>query len=72
MTTREIIAQFKLMEREEQSELLHELIDLIQMPAQDLKQYSILNLEGIAEHLADGTDAQEYVNQLRSEWDHRP
>jgi hypothetical protein len=33
---------------------------------------SLLELEGLGAELWDGVDAQEYVNQLRREWDHRP
>jgi len=33
---------------------------------------SILELEGLGADLWEGIDAQEYVNELRKEWDHRP
>ncbi|HUN07099.1 MAG TPA: hypothetical protein PLQ56_10885 [Aggregatilineales bacterium] len=72
MTTREILAQFKLMEREERAELLHDLIDIMNTPTPSEKRYDVRDFRGIGAGLADGTDAQEYVNQLRSEWDHRP
>ncbi|MEN3331394.1 MAG: hypothetical protein V7641_759 [Blastocatellia bacterium] len=32
---------------------------------------SILELEGLGADLWEGIDAQEYVNELRKEWDHR-
>ena len=32
----------------------------------------ILEFEGIGAKYATGQDAQEYVNELRAEWDHRP
>ncbi len=51
---------------------MHALIDLLSEPTQEEKRYDLRDFEGIAAHLADGTDAQEYVNQLCSEWDHRP
>lgn len=31
-----------------------------------------MEFAGIGKTLYYGTDAQEYVNQLRDEWDHRP
>jgi hypothetical protein len=34
--------------------------------------HSILELEGLGAELWEGIDAQEYVNELRREWDHRP
>ena len=33
---------------------------------------SLLELEGLGEEIWEGVDAQEYVNELRKEWDHRP
>jgi hypothetical protein len=35
-------------------------------------QYSVLDFYGAAAHNPIGMDAQEYVNQMRDEWDHRP
>jgi hypothetical protein len=35
-------------------------------------QRSLLELEGLGAEIWEGIDAQEYVNQLRAEWDHRP
>ncbi len=34
-------------------------------------KHSVLELEGHAAEIWDGIDAQEYVDQLRREWDHR-
>lgn len=36
------------------------------------RERSLLELEGLGAHLWEGIDAQEYVKQIRSEWDHRP
>lgn len=33
---------------------------------------SLLELEGLGAEIWEGIDAQEYVNELRKEWDHRP
>ena len=35
-------------------------------------QRSLLELEGLGSDVWEGIDAQEYVNELRKEWDHRP
>ena len=32
---------------------------------------SLLELEGLGAHLWQGVDAQEYIHEIRSEWDHR-
>lgn len=33
---------------------------------------SIMELHGLGKEIWEGIDAQEYVNELRKEWDHRP
>lgn len=33
---------------------------------------SLLELEGLGAEIWEGVDAQEYVNELRNEWEHRP
>ena len=39
--------------------------------AQSSRQ-SIMELHGLGKEIWEGIDAQEYVNKLREEWDHRP
>jgi hypothetical protein len=36
------------------------------------KKRSLLELEGLGAEIWEGVDAQEYVNELRNEWEHRP
>jgi hypothetical protein len=50
---------------------------LIAMLAQDLaaanpRERSVMELHGLGKEIWEGIDAQEYVNSLREEWDHRP
>lgn len=33
---------------------------------------SIMELHGLGKEIWEGVDAQEYVNELRDEWEHRP
>ncbi len=59
-----------------------ERLRLLAIVAQDLateptqatgqRQRSIMELHGLGKELWEGIDAQEYVNELRKEWDHRP
>ena len=48
--------------------------DLAAEPAQTVEQRkrSIMELHGLGKEIWEGIDAQEYVNELRKEWDHRP
>lgn len=56
-------------------------LKLVEIIARDLaaktapdapRKRSILELEGLGKEIWEGIDAQEYVNELRKEWDHRP
>lgn len=38
---------------------------------EQLKKRSLLELEGLGAEIWKGIDAQEYVNELRNEWEHR-
>ena len=59
-----------------------EQLRLVAMVAQDLAKQpgeetekpkrSIMELHGLGAEIWEGVDAQEYVNELRKEWDHRP
>jgi len=42
------------------------------MPMEAPRKRSLLELEGLGAEIWEGVDAQEYVNELRKEWDHRP
>ena len=70
MTVQEMIEKIPALSREERKQLMHALIDLIAEPSNPKKR-SIMEFGGVASELYDGTDAQEYVNQIRSEWDER-
>lgn len=59
-----------------------ERLRLLAITAQELAQQepesverpsrSIMELHGLGAEIWHGIDAQEYVDELRSEWDHRP
>lgn len=65
--------QIKVLPADERLRLLARIAaDLAgETPAQPRKR-SILELEGLGAELWQGIDAQEYVNKMRDEWDHRP
>ena len=45
--------------------------DLAETEAEQPKR-SLLELEGLGKEVWKGIDAQEYVDELRNEWEHRP
>ncbi len=71
MTLQEMIAKVPELSIDERKQLMHTLIDSI-AETNTPKKHSIMELEGLGAEIWEGIDAQEYVNQLRSEWDHRP
>lgn len=72
MTIADIVQQVKSLSRDERKVLVKQLIDLLADETSPKQKRSLREYRGIGAHLYDGTDAQDYVNQLRSEWDDRP
>jgi len=69
MTFQEVLEEVQSFDRNQSLQLMQILIDKL---ADDDKEYDLLDFIGIARHLVDDVDPQDYINQLRSEWDHRP
>lgn len=72
MTYAEIVQAIDTLSPEQRRALIHLLVDALAPIPPEEKTHSVLEFEGIGAEFYDGTDAQDYVNQLRSEWDHRP
>lgn len=56
---------------EDQLQLLALIAQGLAKPAAD-KRKRLSDLQGLGKEIWQGIDAQEYVNQLRREWDERP
>lgn len=69
MSFQEILEQVKGLSLEEQRELYEALESILKIPIRKQKKYQIWDFEGIASHLADDEDPQDYINRLRDEWD---
>ncbi len=73
MTIQEMIREARTLSVEERKQLIKALVDIVNEPeAENPKKRNLLELAGLGADIWEGIDAQEYVNQLRSEWDHRP
>jgi len=70
MTFETLIHEIQALPVNERKQLVMVILDSL-TEAQPNKTHSILEFEGVAAHLRD-IDAQEYVIQLRKEWDARP
>ncbi len=71
MTITEILEQAKKLSQSERDQLLEELRAM-----QGKKKLStrrrLSELRGLGKEIWQGIDAQDYVNQMRDEWDERP
>ena len=73
MTIAEILQQAKTLSVQERKELVKLLVDSLDVPeAVPRQQRRLSELRGLGKEIWKGIDAQEYVNQLRNEWDGRP
>ncbi|MCA0454999.1 MAG: hypothetical protein LCI00_13585 [Chloroflexi bacterium] len=73
MTIQEMIQEARTLSVEERKQLIKALVDIVNEPeAAPPKKRNLLELAGLGAEIWEGIDPQEYVNQLRSEWDHRP
>jgi hypothetical protein len=71
MTFEQIATEVQHLSIDERKRLISVIVDTLTENA-NTRTRSILEFEGIGEHLQDGTDPQDYVDRLRSEWDNRP
>ena len=72
MTVNQLVEQARTLSQAERVELLKRLVDIVAQSGSLRQKHSILEYEGIAAHLADDEDPQDYLRRLRSEWDDRP
>ena len=73
MTLQDILHKAQALTAEERRELIKMLVDTLGNPeTNERQQHSLMELAGLGAEIWHGVDAQEYVDKLRSEWDHRP
>jgi hypothetical protein len=69
MTIADIVQQAKFLSRDERKALIKLLLDLLDET--ESRTHNILEFEGIAAHLVDDEDPQDYIHRMRDEWDKR-
>lgn len=74
MSVIEILEEIRALSIEERKQLMKLMVDtLTEAPTPDEPQaHSLKELRGLGKGIWEGIDAQEYVDQLRDEWDTRP
>jgi len=71
MTFEAIVEEIRTLSIEERKALITAIVDSL-VEGERTEKRSLLELEGLGAEIWEGVDAQDYVNQLRKEWDHRP
>ena len=69
MTLNDMLQEIPSLSIVERKRLLHALVDSLTEESDN--SHSILELEGLGAEIWNGIDAQDYINNLRDEWDHR-
>jgi hypothetical protein len=75
MTVEMLLEEIRTLSVAERKQLISAIVDTLTetQPAETArKKRSILEFEGVGAEMWQGVDAQEYVNQLRDEWDTLP
>ncbi|MEP7285878.1 MAG: hypothetical protein ABI947_08935 [Chloroflexota bacterium] len=75
MTLQDIVREARALSIDERRELIKLLVDTLADPEigkLPQTKRSLTELAGLGAEIWEGIDAQKYVDQLRSEWDHRP
>ena len=70
MTVAEVLEQARALSPQERIELAKLLIDLLGVDTSS-PQRRLSELRGLGKEIWQDIDAQEYVNQMRDEWDQR-
>lgn len=74
MTIETLLAEIQTLPLSERQQLVKLILETLpdEPKPENTKKRSITELRGLGKEMWNGVDAQEYVNQIRSEWDHRP
>jgi hypothetical protein len=64
-----IVQQVKQFSYEQTEEMMRILAQQLRKVEPENEKKSLLNLAGIAPNLLEGQDAQEWVNEVRKEWE---
>ena len=76
MTPEQIASEVSRLSIDDRKRVISLIVDSLVQPSSGMERHkrSVLEFEGVGAHAREQRepqDAQEYINQLRSEWDHR-
>ena len=68
-TYRQIVNQAKRLSRDEQWQLVEELLETIRRPEGERRKHSIKELKGLGKELWRSVDVDKYLEEERNSWD---
>jgi hypothetical protein len=74
MMLQDILEEARNLSLAERRELIKRLVDTLTVENTEpaLKLHSIMELRGLGKEIWQGVDVQQYLDQMRDEWDQRP
>lgn len=73
MTVLDILEEIRALSLEERKQLMKLMVDtLTETPTEPQKKHSLRELRGLGKEIWRGVDAQQYIDEMRDEWDRRP
>ena len=72
MTIETMLEEIRVLSVEDRKRLIDLIVDTLPeegSPSSETQRHSILELRGLGKEIWEGIDAQEYINQMRDEWD---
>lgn len=74
MTLQDILEEAQNLPLAERRELIKRLVDTLTVENAEptRKLHSIMELRGLGKEIWQGVDVQQYLDELRDEWDQRP
>ncbi|MCC7450933.1 MAG: hypothetical protein IT324_26190 [Anaerolineae bacterium] len=73
MTLQDILEQAQALPLTERRELIKRLVDTltVEHDTQSSEMHSIMGLRGLGKEIWQGVDVQQYLDEMRNEWDRR-
>ncbi len=70
MAVDQILEEIRALALEERKQLMKLMVDMLsEIPQTPPQKHSLRELRGLGKEIWEGIDAQDYIDQLRNEWD---
>ena len=70
MPVQEILEEIRALSMDERKQLMKLMVDMLsETPQPPRRKHSLRELRGLGKEIWEGIDAQDYIDQQRTEWD---